>query len=343
MIGTGASPASMAVTVGSFFARHGFLVVLAVTAAFFSLVADHFLSGGNLLAMLHTMAPVVAIAGGMALVVLMGKLDISVGSIAFLSVSVGVLLIENAGLHPVLAFAATMLCGGLLGALNGFIVVVLGINPLITTLGTMIALRGIALQLTNASVIPLPEGVRRLGNLSAGPIFVDILVIGLVLLAAHVLHTRTPFGRQLNAIGNGEEVAARLGVPVRRTVFVAFVLSGLLASIGGIASVFQVGSLTAFLGQGAEFTAVAVVVVGGISLFGGRGALIPGVVLGAFTFEMIQNGLNQIGANPYAYRLVTGALIFLAMYADALRAGLPSVARTLGHAKGGAARVGTTR
>lgn len=330
-------------TVGAHVVRHGFVWVLILTAAFFSLAADHFLSFGNLLAMLHTMAPVVAIAGGLALVVLMGKLDISVGSIAFLSVSVGVLLMENVGLPPVLAFATTIVCGALLGALNGFIVVVLGVNPLITTLGTMIALRGVGLQLTNASVIPLPEGVRRLGNLSLGPLFVDILVVGLVLLAAHLLHTRTLFGRRLNAVGNGEEVAARLGVPVRRTVFAAFVLSGTLASIGGIASLLQVGSLTAFLGQGAEFTAVAIVVVGGISLFGGRGALIPGVVLGAFTFEMIQNGLNQIGANPYAYRLVTGALIFLAMYADALRTGLPSVAKTFGPAKGGTPRIGTMR
>jgi ribose/xylose/arabinose/galactoside ABC-type transport system permease subunit len=185
----------------------------------------------------------------------------------------------------------------------------------------MIAFRGVALQLTGAILIPLPESVRALGNLSIGPIFVDILIVALLVLVIDQVHRRTVFGRQINAIGNGEEVAERIGIPVRKRLFLAFVLSGLLASIGGLISLVQVGSISAYLGRGMEFTAVAVVVVGGISLFGGRGNILPGVVLGALTFEMIENGLNQMSANPYAYRLVTGAIIFVAMYVDALKSG----------------------
>ena len=301
--------------------RHGFLIVLVAIFAVFTLATDHFATFGNFIAMLHAMAPVVVMSCGMALVVLAGKLDISIGSVAFLSSTFAVLLMNNDGGHPVAAFAVTLAAGAALGALNGFIVVGLGINPLIATLGTMIALRGIALQLTNAVLIPLPESVRSLGNLSIGPIFVDILVAAVVVIAADQLHRRTVFGRQLNAIGNGEEVAARIGIPVGRRVFLAFVLSGLFASIGGIMSLIQVGSISAYLGRGMEFTAVAVVVVGGISLFGGRGTILPGVVLGALTFEMIANGLNQMSANPYAYRLVTGAIIFVAMYVDAMKSG----------------------
>ena len=86
-------------------------------------------------------------------------------------------------------------------------------------------------------------------------------------------------------------------------------------------SLVQVGAISSYLGEGIGFTAVAVVVVGGVSLFGGRGHIIPGVLLGAFTFETIENGLNQMSANPYAYRLVTGAIIFVAMYVDALKSG----------------------
>ncbi len=162
----------------------------------------------------------------------------------------------------------------------------------------MITLRGVGLELTQASVIPLPESVRVLGNLSIGPIFVDILVMAAILLAVHVLHRRTSFGRQINAIGNGAEVAARIGLPVGRLVFLDFVLAGFLASIGGIVALLQVGSLSAYLGSGMEFTAVAVVVVGGVSLFGGRGSIIPGVLLGALTFQLIVNGLTQMSANP---------------------------------------------
>ncbi len=301
--------------------RLGFWMVLMFTGLFFSLTARHFATIDNIFAMLHTMAPVVAISSGMALLALSGKLDISVGSVAFLSTTLGVLAAVRMGLPIWLDVAISLGSAAIFGMLNGLIVVGFRVNPLIATLGTMIALRGIGLDLTNASVVPLPEAIRRLGNLTFGPLFVDTILIGLVLLGMHFLHTRTRFGRQVTAIGNGEKVAEQLGIPVRRVTFLSFILSALVASLGGLASLLQVGSLSGYLGKGLEFTAVAVVVVGGVSLFGGRGSFLPGVVAGASTFEMIENGLNQIGANPYVYRLVTGAVIFIAMYADALSRG----------------------
>ncbi len=301
--------------------EHGFVVVLVALLLGFSLATPHFASADNLLAMLHTMAPMVVMAGGLGLVVLAGKLDISVGSVAFLSSTVAVLLMNDHGVPTPLAFAATLVCGAALGALNGFIVVVLGINPLIATLGTMITLRGVALELTNAVLIPLPDNVRALGHATVGPVFVDVLIAAVLIVLVDALHRQTVFGRQINAIGNGEEVAARIGLRVRPLVFATFVLSGLLASVAGLMSLVQVGAISAYLGKGAEFTAVAVVVVGGISLFGGRGHIVPRVLLGALTFQTIENGLNQMSANPYAYRLVTGAIIFVAMYVDALKSG----------------------
>ncbi|MGB3556869.1 MAG: ABC transporter permease, partial [Jannaschia sp.] len=101
--------------------------------------------------------------------------------------------------------------------------------------------------------------------------------------------------------------------------FAAFVAAGLLAALGGFVAAAQTGSVTTFLGRGMEFTAVAVVVVGGISLFGGSGNIASGVLLGALTFEVIRAGLNHVGANPYAYQLVGGAVIFVAMFAFSLK------------------------
>jgi ribose/xylose/arabinose/galactoside ABC-type transport system permease subunit len=302
--------------------RLGFWTVLIFTGLFFSLTARHFATIDNLFAMLHTMAPIAAISSGMALIALSGKLDISVGSVAFLSTTLGVIGVVRMGWPIWLGVVVSLGSAALFGILNGMIVVVLRVNPLIATLGTMIAWRGIGLDLTNASVVPLPEALRRLGNLTVGPVFVDTILVGLALLGMHLLHTRTKFGRQVTAIGNGEKVAEQLGIPAKRVTFFSFILSALLASLGGLASLLQVGSLSGYLGKGQEFTAVAVVVVGGVSLFGGRGSFLPGVVAGAFTFVMIENGLNQIGANPYVYRLVTGAIIFIAMYADALSRGV---------------------
>jgi ribose/xylose/arabinose/galactoside ABC-type transport system permease subunit len=112
-------------------------------------------------------------------------------------------------------------------------------------------------------------------------------------------------------------------MPVDRLVFVAFVLSGVLAAVGGVLDTLQIGAISAYLGKGMEFNAVAVIVVGGVSLFGGRGNILSSVVLGALVFELIRNGLNHLGANPYAYRLVSGVVIFAAMYADALKSRAP--------------------
>jgi ribose/xylose/arabinose/galactoside ABC-type transport system permease subunit len=129
------------------------------------------------------------------------------------------------------------------------------------------------------------------------------------------------------AIGNDMAVARKIGLPVDRTGFLTFVLAGALASLGGILATIQGGAVSPFLGSGLEFTALAAVVVGGISLLGGRGTIFFSIVSGAFIFEMIRNGLINLGANPYSYRLVGGVVIFAAMYADALKSGRRSMMR----------------
>ena len=299
--------------------NNGFYIVIIFAVIYFSFAAKYFLSIENFFSMLHSLSPVVVISLGMALVILMGKIDISVGSIAFLSVTIGVLLITNFEMNYYLAFSIIIITGMILGAINGFFIVILKINPLITTLGTMFTFRGISLQLTNASVINLPDSLRAIGNLTIGPVFIDTIIMIIFLYILHSIHLNTTFGRHVNAIGSKSLVANTLGINENKITFLCFVLSGILASVGGILSLLQVGLLSGYLGQGLEFTAVAVVVVGGISLFGGRGKIIPGVLAGAFVFELVRNGLNQIGANPYAYKLITGIIIFVAMYADALK------------------------
>jgi ribose/xylose/arabinose/galactoside ABC-type transport system permease subunit len=250
-----------------------------------------------------------------------GRLDISVGSTAFLACATGALLINATGLHPALAALVVVCCGALLGAVNGFIVIVLRVNSLIATLSTMIAFRGIALALTDALLVQLPPPIRFLGNAKLGPIPVDIFAMLIVLALMHLLQTRTAFGRQIMAMGNDVAVARKVGLPVDRTGFLSFVLAGALASVGGILTTIQNGAVSPFLGSGLEFTALAVVVVGGVSLLGGRGTIFFSIVPGAFIFEMIRNGLTNLGADPYSYRLVGGAVIFAAMYADALKSG----------------------
>src|ERR1700730_16623978 len=312
-----------------FLMRRGFVVVFIIVFLLFSVVTRHFFEVENILNILTAMAPLAISAAGWRLLVMSVRLDISIASIAFLSCAIGALLMRTSGLSPVLTALIVVGCGALLGAVNAFIVVVLRVDSLIATLSTMIAYRGIALQLTDALLVQLPPDVRFIGNARLGPIPVDILLMFLVVMAVHLLQSRTVFGRRIMAMGNDISVARRLCLSVDLSGFNTFVLSGVLASLGGILTTIQNGAVSPFLGSGWEFTALTAIVVGGISLLGGRGTLFFSVLPGVFIFEMIRNGLTNLSADPYSYRLVGGDVIFAAMYADALKSGRSLLKRTL--------------
>jgi len=302
-----------------FLLKNGFYIVIALLVTYYSLAAPHFLTFRNFNGLFHAAAPLLVIAGGMALVVLTGKLDISLGSIAYLSCCMGVMMYQWYNASPIVCFFVIIATGAICGAINGFIVVVLRVNPLITTLGTLMAFRGVGLVISQSYEVGLPDQIRELGNAYFGPVFLDVVIGIVVLLALFLVQSRTVFGRHIMALGNNVENSARLGIQVNKITFFTFVSAGLIASLGGILSLVQNGRFTFFLGQGYEFTAVAAVVLGGISLFGGEGKIFPGVLVGVFTLELIRNGLNHVGANPYLYGFVNGGIIFLAMSIDALK------------------------
>jgi ribose/xylose/arabinose/galactoside ABC-type transport system permease subunit len=307
---------NLASMVARFGRRHGFVIVILIVYISISVAAPSFFGTGNLINMFHVMAPLMVVASGMALIVMSGKLDISVGSTAYVASAIFALLMRENTIPVALGWTIALAAGLAAGTINALIIVYLRVNALIATLGTMIAFRGFGLLLTDGGLIEMPEAVKPLGNVMLGPIYADT-VLALIIVAA--MHS-TSFGRQITAIGNNEDVARRIGIPVDRRVFASFITSGLLGAAGGIMYTMQVAVSTSKIGEGMEFIAIAVVVVGGISLFGGRGNILTAVVLGALLFQMIRSGLQHLGANPYSYRLVEGVVIFLAMYVDALKA-----------------------
>jgi len=304
-----------------FVRNNGVAVVLLGTFCLFSAAAPSFFSIHNVLDILHVVSPLIIVASGMALVVISGKLDISVGSIAYAASAVFTLTMRNYGLSFEAAVMVSLAVGTALGAINAFIVVGLRINSLIATLGTMIAFRGLGLSMTDGGLIGMPDEVKPLGNASIGPMYIDTLIALTILLVVHLVHRWTAFGRQLTAVGNSEDVARRIGLPIERQTVVLLLISGTLAAIAGVMYTMQVAVNTSKIGEGMEFSAVAAVVVGGISLFGGRGNILSAVIMGSLIFQIIRSGLQQVGANPYSYRLVEGVVIFVAMYADALKVG----------------------
>jgi ribose/xylose/arabinose/galactoside ABC-type transport system permease subunit len=302
-----------------FLFTYGFLFVIVAVIVYFAIAANNFFSITTIFSVLLNAAPLFVIASGLAFVIMTANIDISVGSIAFLSSAIGALLISRMHISIWLALVIIVLMGALMGVLNGFIVVRLKVNPMIATLGTQLAFRGIGLQLTNSMVVSLPDSLRQIGNIKFGPIYLSVVISLLVLVIVWAIHTRTSFGRQVMAIGNGVGVAEKLGVKVKWVTFGAFVFSGLMAGLGGILMTLQIGAVTPTSGTGYEFNAIAMLVIGGVSLFGGEGSILPGIFIGGITLAVIETGLNYVGASVYVYPFVRGGVIFLSMFADALK------------------------
>lgn len=297
---------------------YGFPIIIISVLIFLSVSTDSFLTVSNIMSLLHSSAPMIITASGLALVIMAGYIDISIGSVTFVSSTVAAILIVRLGVSPLLAIPLIFITGAVCGAITGFIITRLDVNPLIASMGMLFILRGIALRLTEGRVISLPDSFRNFGNLRVGPIYVDFIIALVFIAFVYILHTKTSFGRNVMAIGNDTHAAKTVGIDTDKTVLILFILSGLFASIGGFFNALQLGGVTLHMGQGLEFSAIAMIVVGGISLFGGEGS-IPGFLFGVFTLNLIENGLNHVGASPYAYPFVRGGVIFIAMYADTLK------------------------
>ena len=291
-----------------------FIAVLAV----FSLLSPRFLAANNFLNILIQSASTAIVATGMTFVLLTAGIDLSVGSVMFVSAALAGKL-ALAGQPLWLACAVILLTGTLYGAINALFITRLRIIPFIVTLATLYFGRGLGLWITETRAMNLPESMLRIGSARIAGIPFPVLMLGIVVLTAHLTLTRTSFGRQIYALGNDADAARKAGIRTDRIKFAVYVISGLCAAIGGLVSVAQLGAVSPSFGNQREFAAIAAAVLGGTSLFGGRGAVLPGTLLGALLIQTIENGLVIVNADPYLYPLVMSAIIFLAVLLDSLR------------------------
>ncbi len=303
----------------NFIVSYGFYIIFVLVIIIYSVLSSNFFTIQNLFTILLHSIPLILIASGLTFVIITGNLDISVGSIAFVSSAVSTVLAHklNLGVLPVVLISLTV--AALCGIVNGMIVVKIGINPLIVTLGMMISLRGVALLVTKGNQWEVIEGIRIFGTASIGTLYIQVIAGFAILLFLQIILGRTAFGKHVFAIGCDEASARVVGIRVDRIKIMLFVLSGLFGGVAGLFIVSQGGSVHMNIGQGMEFVAIAAIVIGGTSLFGGTGSIIPGTVFGAITLTLIENGLVYVGASPYIYPFVRGLIIFIAMYVDSFR------------------------
>jgi ribose transport system permease protein len=295
------------------------LGLLALVASAFTAISPEFLGTRNLVNIFVQSASLGVVATGMAFVLLTAGIDLSVGSAMFVSaVLAGKLVVAGWGLGA--ACAVVLGVGLLWGLVNGLVVTRLGVRPFVVTLSTLYIGRGFGLWLTETRALNLPDSLLLVGSARVVGIPVPVLVLAAAMVTAHVVLERTAFGRHLYAVGADPETARRAGVPVERTLALAYAAAGLLAALGGAVAVAQLGAVSPTFGREREFAAIAAAVLGGVSLFGGKGRVLPGVLLGTVLLQTVENGLVIVNADPYLYPMVLASVIFVAVLLDSLQA-----------------------
>jgi ribose transport system permease protein len=286
-----------------------------------SLLTPAFFTSSNLANILVQTSSTAIVAIGMTFVLLTAGVDLSVGAIMFLAAAVaGKMSLNGAPLW--LALMAIVVIGVLYGLLNAFFITRLRIVAFIVTLATLYLGRGSALWLTQTQAMNLPDSYLLLGTTRLAGVPLPIVVLAGLLVVAHLVLTRTPFGRQLYAVGNSIEAARKAGIRVTLILGSVYVISGFCAAVGGVVALGQLGAVSPTFGTNKEFGAIAAAVLGGTSLFGGRGGVFPGTLLGAVLIQTVENGLVILNADPYLYPLITSAIIFLAVLIDSSRTAL---------------------
>ena len=294
------------------------IALFGVVLLVFGLLSPAFLAPRSLLNVVVQSSPTAIVATGMTFVLLTAGVDLSVGATMYLVAAVGAKLVLGGA--PLAATLAVMVITGFVcGALNAWVVTRLGILAFIATLGTQYVGRGLGLWLTETRAMNLPDAYTWLASLRLAGVPLPVLVLLLVLALAHLVLTRTPFGRQVYAVGQDLEAARKAGVNTRRILAAVYVIAGIGAALGSILSLAQLSVVAPTFGVNKEFQAIAAAVLGGTSLFGGRGQVWPGTLLGALLIQGVENGLVSLNADPYLYPLVTSSIIFLAVLMDSLR------------------------
>ena len=282
------------------------------------LQTERFLTTENATQILAQAAPTVVVAVGMTFVLLTGGVDLSVGALMFI----------GAGLAGHLALAgwplglsvAVMIGAGLAGGLvNSVLVTRFRLVPFVATLATLYIGRGVGRWITETRAINLPESFLALGASSWLGIPSVAWVAGAVAVAGQLVLSSTPFGRQLYAVGAFEDAAQKAGIDTVRVTACAYVVSGLCAGTAGLLALSRLGAVSPRFGELYEFDAITATVLGGTSLYGGHGRVLPGAVLGALLLKTVFSALVSLQANPYLYPLVTAAIIFAAVLVDTAR------------------------
>ncbi len=282
-----------------------------------------FLSSGNLSDVLLQQTEIGIIALAMTFVIIGAGIDLSVGSVLALSTCIGALMLTTWNQPIIVAIGAALLAGALVGALNGFIITRIRLQPFVMTLAAMIGVRGFTKWMTGNVNVDLAFGDSPSGRFaelfSSKPFAIALWV--LLAVVAHLILTRTVYGRYLRAIGENEKAAAYTGLPVRKVRLAAYIGCGLMAALAGLIHAARSHQGNPNDGVGYELDAIAAVVIGGTALAGGRGSII-GTVIGTLVLGLLTNVLRLHMVDSNLELMIKAVIIIAAVWLQRRGSGL---------------------
>jgi len=288
------------------------LLIMIIVASFLS---SNFMSTNNLFNVLRQISIFGVVSAGMTFVILTGGIDLSVGSIVGLSGVISASVMTATGSF-FMSLVSGLLVGVVCGFINGYVISSIRIPAFITTLGMMTLLRGIILVFTKGSPISARE--ENFQFIGKGDIFgipLPVLVLILCFIVGYFILHHTTFGREVYALGGNREATRLSGIKVVRAEWIVYTISGLTSALAGVMLAARLGSAQATAGSGIEMDAIAAVIIGGTSLSGGSGFILPTVV-GAIILGLIDNLLTLMNVNPHATQIVKGVVILAAVILD---------------------------
>ena len=302
-----------------FLRTYGVLIIIVVLMAVMTAVSDAFLTPRNLLNILNQSTPLALIAAALTLVIIGGGFDLSTGAIFGVAAVTAAWLAVN--VDPTLGLAAGPLVGLGLGIVNGLIITGFRVHSFLATLATSLVFRGIAILISGGFLIPvrMPE-FEWIGRGRIGMVNIAVVVLAVFVAAMMVLLNRTTFGRRVYAIGGNEEAAVLSGVRINALKIGTFALTGLAAGVAGVIATSRISMGQPQAGEGLELEAIAAVILGGTSIYGGQGAVWRSVA-GVLLLALIGNAFNILNVNPFFKDLTTGLIIFMAVALSAIGKG----------------------
>ncbi len=295
------------------------LITILVICVITTLINPVFIKPANLINIMRQISILGIVASGMTILMISGGIDLSVGAaLSFAGVVCGRVLAGGYG--ELTAVFAGVAVGALIGLVNGTIVAKTRVQPFISTLGMMSILQGGALLVTGGRQIPNLDGdfFASIGGGMLGFVPVPVIVLLTVVLVSHFLLQYTKWGRRWYALGGNEETAFLSGVDVNRYKVSAYIITGVCVGIAAVTLASRIGAALPLMGSGYELQSIAAVVIGGVSLSGGRGNIL-GAFLGVLLLGVISNSLNMLNVSAFFQTMAVGVIILLAVIANQYR------------------------